>query len=58
MKYKKMNDGIFKFLCLHAKYFLRVFTFCKNYSHGAWFFYNAMMRIFILMQVLKVNMQK
>jgi hypothetical protein len=25
MKYKKMNDGIFIFLCLHCKYFLRGF---------------------------------
>ena len=26
MKYKKVNDGIFKFLCLHGKYFIWVFT--------------------------------
>ena len=26
MKYKKMNDGIFKFLCLNGKYFLQIFT--------------------------------
>ena len=26
MKYNKMNDGIFKFLCLHGKYFIRIFT--------------------------------
>jgi hypothetical protein len=25
MKYKKMNDSIFIFLCLHSKYFLRGF---------------------------------
>ena len=25
MKYKKMNEGIFIFLCLHCKYFLRGF---------------------------------
>jgi hypothetical protein len=25
MKYKKMNDGIFKFLCLHGKYFFTSF---------------------------------
>ena len=25
IKYKKMNDGIFKFLCLHSKYFFMGF---------------------------------
>ena len=25
MKYKKMNDGIFKFLCLYSKYFFKGF---------------------------------
>ena len=35
MKYKKVNDGIFKFLCLYGKYFLWVFTLRKNYLHGA-----------------------
>ena len=29
MKYKKMNDDIFKFLCLHGKYFIRVFYTVK-----------------------------
>ena len=29
MKYKKMNDGIFKILRLHGKYFLWVLLFVK-----------------------------
>jgi hypothetical protein len=36
MKYNKMNDGIFVFLCLQSKYFLRgFFTLHKNYFHEA-----------------------
>ena len=48
MKYKKMNYGIFKFLCLHGKYFSQ--GFYAPYKLFTWGlnFYNAMMSIFIL----------
>jgi len=35
MKYKKMNGGILKFLCLHSKYFFMAFYAHKNYLYGA-----------------------
>ena len=35
MKYEKMNDGFFYFLCLHGKYSLWVFMLHKNYLYGA-----------------------
>jgi hypothetical protein len=33
MKYKKMNDGIFIFLCLHGKYFLQGFLHSVKIIH-------------------------